>query len=356
MELEHNLASSEAHPVDPAQELLERHLPTDVALPDYEASPAVFAVSTNKRLGDLGASLILAGVLGFGAWLTWPELGWLFALLSAYVLSLAPRYFIRLFTVIHVYQDHLVQTVGKRKRRIDFDGLEALPPKKRNWIPRDLVPLKLRQGGQTFRFMAPDFTDGRHLPRERFLEALLARGVKVDYPGFQRQALVGDRQEVWIRTKDPSPVVDGLLTIFLTLSIFVFGIAAWLIPAVESVAPLVFFLLVGLGLIGFRWRRRANMACLVYEAGGLWLFKKKQVMWEAPAGQVKGLVIETRARLLHAPEHRICALTLYGRRYPITSWTWRHTVAREEVLELARSVGLPIIYDEGSEEGPLQQI
>lgn len=356
MELEHTRAPEEVRKSDPAQELLDRSLPKEVVLGDYEAPLEVFAVSTNKRLGDLLASMILAGVLGIGAWITWPELGWLFALLSVYVLSLAPRYFMRMFSVIHIYQDHLVQTIGRKKRRIEFEGLEVLPPKKRNWIPRDLVHLRLRQAGRGFRFLAPDFNDGRHLPREKFLEALAQRGVKVDYPGFRKHRLEEGRQEVWIRTKDPSPAVDGLLTIFLTLAVFVFGIASWLFPAVVTVLPLALFLLVGLGLIGFRWRRRLLMPCLVYEEGGLWFFKNKQVMWEAPAEQLKGIVIETRARLFHPPEYRICALTLYGRRYPITPWNWRHTIAREEVLEMARSAGLPIIYDEGSEEGPLQQL
>lgn len=356
MELEHTQASMEVQQADPTQELLDRRLPKEVELRDYEAPLEVFAVSTNKRLGDLLASIILAGVLAIGAWITWPELGWLFALLSAYVLGLAPRYFLRMFTVIHVFQDHLVQTRGKKKSRIDFAGLEVLPPKRRNWMPRDLVPLRLRQGGRSFRFMAPDFTDGRQVPREKFLEALAQRGVKVDYPGFRKQRLEEGRQEVWIRVKDPSPLVDGILTVLLTLVIFVLAVAAWLFPTAVLLLPLAFFLLVGLGLIGFRWRRRLLMPCLVFEEGGLWLFKKKEVMWEAPAEQLKGLIIETRARLFRAPEHRICALTLYGRRYPITSWTWRHTVAREEVLELARSAGLPIIYDEGSEEGPLQQL
>lgn len=356
MELEHTPASREAQTPDPAQALLDRRVPREAELSDYEAPIEVFAVSTTKKMGDFAASLVLAGFLALAAWITWPELGWLFALLSAYCLSLTPRYFIRLFSVIHVYKDHLVQTIGKKKRRIDFEGLELLPPKKRSFIPRDLVPIKLRQGGRTFKFMAPDFADGRQLPRERFLEALWERGVRVDHPGFRRSEQEEGRQEVWIRAKDPSPIVDGLLTIFLTLAIFSFGIAAWLLPVIASIVPLLFLLLAGIGLVVFRLRRRANMACLVYEEGGLWLFKKKQVVWEAPAGQIKGLIIETRARLFHAPEYRICALTLYGRRFPITSWTWRQTVAREEVLELARSIGLPIIYDEGSEEGPLQQL
>jgi hypothetical protein len=356
MEQELESTQSEQPTHDPAQELLDRVRPAEADLPDFEPPLEVIPVSTEKRLGDLGASLILAGVLGYMAWFTWPAPGPLFAAMALYVLVLAARYGLRMVSVIHLYKDHFVLTTGRRKKKISLEGLEVLPPRKRSWIPRDLTPIRLSQDGKTFKIFGPDFTDGRNVPRERFLELLLERGVKVDWPGFAQTESTKGRSEVWIRSKDPSPIVDGLLTISLTLGIFATGIGAWLIPTAEILIILGLLAATAVATVFYRWARRKKMACLVYEDGGLWLFQKDQIIWEAPAGQIKGLVIETRAKLMKSPEYRICVLTLYGRRLAITPWTWRSTAARKEVLELARSVGFPILYDEGAEDTLLQKL